>query len=713
MHALVLLLLATLACGVCGDIYVATYASTAFGGAPPTITTQPALLLASPALSSTRATGTVSVPTPQLILFSVRLSAPAAASVLLWVDDHLLLDTAARGATAYINHSFSSTAPLLLRLDWIHASPTAGTLELWWSGNSTPAAPVPASALGAAVAPSEQAREALRERMAAPPWQWGTYHNPSMSTHVLLPQALAVAATLGNRTSGEQLGKVFVFRGDNPAAVRVGGHGYDGSTFTEVQIDAWRGAPCSVVFATTVSAGGQLYFLATSNGTACSGLALLVTFDYLWGRVGAAVNGSSSLHVQASAPGFAPVDIYATQPSVFFPNASAHGSYFALALQDGGTVGYSTGSPVAPAAMAASIDAARAVHAQRRARFPGDLADAYDAQQSILAWNSMFTPYEGVVTPVSRGWDHGAGYVLFAWDNLFLAWQASLEEDSKDLAYSNLIQIVQSRTPPGFVPNYHSGTHDATDRSEPQIGALMTLQVYLRYKEAWVVEKLLDTLLGWAEWVWSQRTAATPSGGVLVVLGSDLNFPHDERNIGTLQAATLESGIDNGAAYEDLTAQDWDAAALRMRQFDVGASALFAAECEALIELAGVVGRSDVVPTLTARRAAIASAMEATMWNEAEGVYENTLANVSSCGAAAAASPLFLYPGSHAIRRLLFPPHPLPPPPPTHTHTPHTPGHLSQAPHAHGLLPHDWCPPLPCARHLHAAPAHLPQRILR
>jgi hypothetical protein len=23
----------------------------------------------------------------------------------------------------------------------------------------------------------------------------------------------------------------------------------------------------------------------------------------------------------------------------------------------------------------------------------------------------MFTPYEGVVTPVSRGWDHGAGYV--------------------------------------------------------------------------------------------------------------------------------------------------------------------------------------------------------------------------------------------------------------------------------------------------------------
>jgi hypothetical protein len=508
---------------------------------------------------------------------------------------------------------------------------------------------------------------------------------------------------------------VIVYRGDSPAVVRVGGHGYDGSTFTEVQIDAWRGAPCSVVLATTLSAG-QLYFLATSNGTACSGLALLVTFSYLWGRVGTAANGSSPLHVQATAPGFSPVNLFATQPSIHFPNASAPGSpCFALALQDGGAVGYSSGSPVAPAAMAASIAVARAAHAQRRARFPGDLADAYDAQQSILAWNSMFTPYEGVVTPVSRGWNHGAGYVLFCWDNLFLAWQASLEADSKDLAYSNLIQIVQARTAPGFVPNYHSGTHDATDRSEPQIGALMTLQVYTRFQEAWVVEKLFDTLLGWAEWVWSQRTAPTPSGGLLVVLGSDRNFPRDEPNTGTLEAATLESGIDNGAAYEDLTAQDWDAGKLRMRQFDVGASALFAAECEALIELAGVVGRSDVVPLLSARRAAIASAMNATLWNEAEGVYENTLANVSE-GAGQASRPvgrsfLTLVTSRNSSHALSLP-HPmlfLPAPPP-HARTP---GHLSQAPHAHGLLPHDQRPPHPRARHRHAAPAHLPARLLR
>ena len=39
----------------------------------------------------------------------------------------------------------------------------------------------------------------------------------------------------------------------------------------------------------------------------------------------------------------------------------------------------------------------------------------YEPMQSIIAWNTMFTPYEGVVTPVSRGWDFGSGYVLFDW----------------------------------------------------------------------------------------------------------------------------------------------------------------------------------------------------------------------------------------------------------------------------------------------------------
>jgi hypothetical protein len=62
--------------------------------------------------------------------------------------------------------------------------------------------------------------------------------------------------------------------------------------------------------------------------------------------------------------------------------------------------------------MQAAIAAARAVVQASFAKY-GDLADIYEAMASLLAWNTMFTPVEGVVTPVSRGWDFGAGYVIF------------------------------------------------------------------------------------------------------------------------------------------------------------------------------------------------------------------------------------------------------------------------------------------------------------
>ena len=628
--------LALLAHAASAAVNVATFSTTAFAGARADSSPQTVDLTA-PAFSSVRVTGAVAPPQPQLVLFAVELggAAPAAAqTVLMWCDDHIVIDLHGRGPVAYINYSFTEgSAPAPLRLEWINASPTPATLSLRWSGNATAPGPVPASALSDAVAPAEQARAALRERMAAPPWQWGTYSAASMGTHVLLPSAFALSVTLGQAQDGQLLGDIIVFRQADPAIVRVGGHGFDGSTFTELQVGFWKGVPCTTLLQTTVGAGGSLQLLATTNGTAqaCAGLVLFVTFQYLWGRAGSVSVVAPGQHVRATAPGFPDTDVFAAAPSVAFPNSS--GAYFALALEPGGVTGLSSGAPVPIADMATNIAAASAAHAARRARFPGDLADAYDAQQSIIAANTIFSPWEGVVTPVSRGWRRGGtDYVLFCWDNLFLAWMASIDADSKDIAYSNLIQIVLSRTMFGFVPNYHAGTHDTTDRSEPQIGALITLEVYKRWGDAWLVEKLFTSLLGWAEWVWTARTiSAGGAAGPLVVLGSNNNAPADEGGIDTLSSAKLESGIDNGAAYDDLDgARDFDnSTGLMKGQFDVGASALFVSECDALIALAPVAGRADVVPLLQARRDAVAAAMSAVMYNEDEGVFENTRANLT------------------------------------------------------------------------------------
>jgi hypothetical protein len=125
----------------------------------------------------------------------------------------------------------------------------------------------------------------------------------------------------------------------------------------------------------------------------------------------------------------------------------------------------------------------------------------------------------------------------------------------------------------------------------------------LRWGEDWVVQLLIDTLLGWVDWVWTKRTHTSP-GGPLVVLGDDaFNFPQDEGGLGTLGRAALESGIDNGVAYILDPDADFDKATLRMKQWDVGASALFVSECQALMELAVVGNRSAAIPLLRQRAA--------------------------------------------------------------------------------------------------------------
>jgi DMSO reductase anchor subunit len=101
------------------------------------------------------------------------------------------------------------------------------------------------------------------------------------------------------------------------------------------------------------------------------------------------------------------------------PFANASGSVY-LALPLAGVVGYATDGGVQPIAQIQANIAAAAIAANATAAVYGDLGEVYEALSSVLQWNTCYSPYEGVVTPVSRGWDFGAGYVLFDWDNLFL-----------------------------------------------------------------------------------------------------------------------------------------------------------------------------------------------------------------------------------------------------------------------------------------------------
>ena len=144
-----------------------------------------------------------------------------------------------------------------------------------------------------------------------------------------------------------------------------------------------------------------------------------------------------------------------------------------------GAVGLREGSgSVTLSEMRRAVGAAAARERARYAKY-GALAEVKEALQAATLWNYIYSPAEyGPFLPVSRSWNfvkHAKNmdwaYVIFDWDNLFASYMTSLDPTSKAIAYSNLIQVVRSRTARGFVPNYSAGGSKSVDRSEPPIGA--------------------------------------------------------------------------------------------------------------------------------------------------------------------------------------------------------------------------------------------------
>jgi hypothetical protein len=64
-----------------------------------------------------------------------------------------------------------------------------------------------------------------------------------------------------------------------------------------------------------------------------------------------------------------------------------------------------------------------------------------------------------------------------------------------------------------------------------------------------------------------------------------------------------------------------------MNLYDVGMTALFLSDTQALMDLATAIGRTDMLPTLQERLARVSAAMNAHLWKADEGTYSNMLFN--------------------------------------------------------------------------------------
>jgi len=572
----------------------------------------------------------------------------------VWVDNHILLDCPAQraslGCLPRDKLPVNAGEPVALRVEFTHGTGSSPSLHLFWQGNTTTLAEVPATALSASVPSWENLRVELRDRLQNPQVPWQTW-TQNMAAHVLMPQGLSIDATVRNLNTGQELGNIAPWRSFKPAMVRPGIHSLNGSDYTHFTLSNWGALDCIVNFSSTV-AGNDLVWVIESSGTDCGSLAVVFHGIVKWGYSGSFTTNSPT-NFTAILPGFdnVTVALVAGSPAqeAYTHTAPPPFTPFVVRLGGGAAVNpivLATGATANTlnATTALSMIAAAAVRATYwlDSAAPG-YRDAYEPLSAVLTWDTVFTPYLAPVTASSRLWVctggntgcEQTGYTIFNWDMPMVAWTwAGLSQKSsftKDMAYAQLIEDAYTRTLMGFVPNYSSGTYSSADRTQPPFFGFVAMQLYKQFGEPWLLEALFDPLLSYLNFLWDYRRGAgifadSQGRAALFSWGSNNFSKADFRDAAcTKAAAGYESGLDDSPMWDEAGWDPCNDGLGLMKLYDAGLTGLFLSESSALISIAGIIGRTEVVSELQARFNATSIALNAHLWNETRGFYNNVL----------------------------------------------------------------------------------------
>ena len=459
--------------------------------------------------------------------------------------------------------------------------------------------------------PSHHEYAILQQRLSS---GWNTWDVHSVTAEVLLPEGLAIRLGLKHTTTLTDdafLQDALIGR-QNSGAEQVfpGPHAYDGS-YTELRL-SWQGHNLCIQ---TAHDGKDLVILVTPLNPAQANLlppALVVSAGFLWQRPGFVVR--AGFRIEAHSPsGVLPIYFGGAEDGSV--NVPVAGPYFAAALKK--PVAVSTGK-------ARSISEIRSILNRQRAAFDepngksAQQAPVAEAIQTVLGWDTIYEPERGrVISPVSRIWSISwGGYVLFDWDTFFAASLAAIGD--RDLAYADVIETLREATPQGFVGNFaRAGNWKSFDRSEPPVGALTVLGLYHRFNDKWLLEETFEPLLRWNRW-WNEHRQQK---GYLVWGTDPENQPRnpDDDSVGTLQGAKYESGLDNSPMYDQAF---YDPDSHQMQLADVGLMSLYIVDCDALAQVAQVLGKSAEKEELSERATRYRSSLK-TLWDEHRGIFLN------------------------------------------------------------------------------------------
>jgi len=446
----------------------------------------------------------------------------------------------------------------------------------------------------------------MQEKLAS---GWNTWYNNSVASEVLLPEAFSINLCFSRPGSEDYLDQILKAseHAKRPETVKLGLRSDDGY-YTSMQL-TYKDEEFTIETATD---GNDELILVTPAKAARN--YLVVEAGILWGRSGTISVGKNTLTgTFAGTSSGRSITVHSTVAPVADAYVVTTAPHLSFSLRK--DIGLYTGRPRTLAGIKALIGQHRAEQQARQDRY-GNLAESFKAMQTILAWNTMYdAANQRVITPVSRLWNKGwGGFVLFDWDTYFASYMCSLF--NKDLAMANAIEITKAITPGGFIPNYQSPFRQTSwDRSQPPIGSTVILNIYKRYPEKWFLNEVYEELLRWNRWwpknrdidgylCWGSQPAVD-------------SLPAIEAH--NLQAAKYESGLDNSPMYDGVP---FDSSTNTMQLADVGLMSIYIADCNALTEIAEILGKTADAAELRKRASAYTQTL-GSLWDDKAGIFLN------------------------------------------------------------------------------------------
>jgi len=446
---------------------------------------------------------------------------------------------------------------------------------------------------------------------------WNTWSANSVLSHVHLPDGFALTLGLKSAGMGHHYQDAF-FQANatarRPEKIRLGPHADDGS-YTELTLELSTGGPASNNVALVQSAvenGEEFILVSVEQRAALRPEHLIVESGYYWNRPGTVRRDGAVLKAQSGRAGGRAFEVRTTAREVNDPFVTSNAPYLSVPLE--GRIAVYTGPEKTLEQVAAIVEAHRAAHLRRLADY-GDAREVFTAMQTILGWNLTYDPEnDRAIAPVSRMWSATwGGFVLFDWDTYFASFMYGLY--NQDLAFANAVEVTKGITRRGFIPNSASAYNiQSDDRSQPPVGSLMVLEIYKRHTATWFLAEVYDELLRWNRW-WP---GARDTKGLLA-WGSDNEPQLVDGTFHNFQAALFESGLDNSPMYDGVP---FNPLTNRLEMADVGLNALYVADCRALAEIAGVLGKSADQHELIERGDKYAASL-GTLWDETAGIYLN------------------------------------------------------------------------------------------